>query len=105
MWPFTKLDERPRILLIDDWRGGGAVDLSVQRVDLIRHLFTFSKYSGTEIYILEPGGTVRGRSKMTWEKIDDIAGLTDVAIKQVAAVAAEGQGFAVSGEGTGSPHG
>ena len=79
MWPFKKRDDRPRVLMIDAWRHDGAADMRLRRVSRIGEYFAFTKYDfESDLFILLPGGKVRGSEKLTWEKIDDIPGLTDV---------------------------
>lgn len=90
MWPFKKPDTRPRILLIDNWHTDGSADMAIRRVDKIGGYFVMTKYGfESEVYILEPEGGFRGKTKMKWEMIDEIPGLVTHASVAFAKRAAE----------------
>ena len=84
MWPFPKKRrEFGRVLLIKNF-GHGMQQSDVREVVRLGDLFAVCRYSGEfdgrDVIILEPAGATRGLDvTATWERIDDIPGLTDAA--------------------------
>lgn len=79
MWPFKK--PPARVLLVKDYQYIGK-DTDLRNVSKLGALHVVARYSrdfdGRDVVILEPGGVARGGLPgMSWEKIDDIPGLTD----------------------------
>lgn len=78
MWPFKKFPQR--ILLTKDYRTAGKTThlRHVQRLGCLYVVSQYGDFDGRDVLILEPNGVVRaGDENLSWEKVDDIPGLTD----------------------------
>jgi hypothetical protein len=77
MWPFKKKPDGPRVLWIEDWHSERQ-SFHERRVEKLHNYFCVRPYEGcSEVYVLLPGGQVRGSERYHWESIDPVPGLTN----------------------------